>query len=90
MLLPREAKPAGSGRDAGSNYGQRLAAGKEVLMYYVYLKYEGALPNESFSTFYLGYYDDNLRRIFKGEVRPEGVKGIALTEYRQWMDRQGL
>ena len=90
MLLPKEAKPAGSGRDAGSNYGQGLAAGKEVLVYYVYLTYEGALPNETFSTFYLGYYDENLRRIFKGGARPDGVKGISLTEYRQWMDRQGL
>jgi len=90
MLLPKEAKPAGSGRDVGSNYGQGLAEGKEVLVYYVYLMYEGALPNESFSTFYMGYYDDNLRRIFKGEISPEGVNGIALTEYRQWMDRQGL
>jgi len=90
MLLPKEAKSAGSGRDAGSNYGQELAAGKEVLVYYVYLTYEGALPNETFSTFYVGYYDENLRRFFKGEANPEGVRGIALTEYRQWMDRQNL
>ena len=90
MLLPKEAKRAGSGRDAGSTYGQGLAAGKEVLVYFVYLTYEGALPNEIFSTFYMGYYDENLRRIFKGEVRSEGINGIALTEYRQWMDRQGL
>ena len=90
MLLPKEAKSAGSGRDAGSNYGQELAAGKEVLVYYVYLTYEGALPNETFSAFYVGYYDENLRRFFKGEANPEGVRGIALTEYRQWMDRQNL
>ena len=61
-----------------------------MLVYYVYFTYEGALPNETFSTFYMGYYDENLRRIFKGEAHPEGVNGIALTEYRQWMDRQNL
>lgn len=90
MLLPKEGKTAGSGRDVGSNYGQGFAAGKEVLVYYVYLTYEGALPNESFSTFYMAYYDENLRQIFKGEARPDGVKGIPLAEYRQWMDRQNL
>ncbi len=86
MLLPKENKPAGSVRDVGQNYGQGLVAG-EVLVYYVYLTYEGALPNETFSTFYMGYYDENLQRIFKREAHAKNVK---LTEYRQWMNRQGL
>lgn len=90
LLLPKEAKTAGSRRDAGPNYGQGLESGKEVLVYYVYLTYEGTLPNETFSTFYMAYYDENVGQVFKGEAHPEGVNGIALTEYRQWMDRQNL
>ena len=91
LLLPREAKstnPLRSGRDVGGDYGQELAQGKSVLVYFVFLNYEGATADAAYSTFYIGYYDELLSQRYQGKAEPD--RALPFVEYRQWMYRGAI
>lgn len=90
VISPKQILPCRSGRDIGLEYGQGFASGNKVLIYYVYLTYEGAIKQKEYSTFYIGYYDENLLRIYKGNATLKISQSIPFSEYQQWMEREKL
>lgn len=85
ILLPEQTQPNRSNRDFGPNNGHRIAAGSDILVYYVSLSYEGATVGETYSTFFIGYYSEIEDGIYRGQPRPNAE--IKLREYKQWSER---
>jgi hypothetical protein len=90
VISPKQIKPSTSNRDVGENYGQAIASGHEAFMYFLYLTYEGSIAGKEYSTFYICYYDEYLNNKYKGDAQAKIGKLVPLSEYRQWMDREGL
>jgi hypothetical protein len=90
VISPQQPTSARSGRDAGGDYGQNIAKGEAVLVYYVYLTYEGAIKGKKYSTFYMGYYDERMTYKYEGDAKPKVGVPIPLLEYRQWVERETL
>lgn len=63
---------------------------EEILIYYVYFAYEGAIKGKEYSTFYIGYYDEFLRNNYAGNAQEKINDSIPLTEFHQWMERESL
>jgi hypothetical protein len=86
MLLPEQTQKNLSNRDVGpNNNGHRIAAGSDILMYYVSLSYEGTTVGETYSTFFIGYYSESEDGVYGGQPRPNAE--IKLREYKQWSER---
>lgn len=90
VISPQQPTSTRSGRDAGGDYGQNLAKGEAVLVYYVYLTYEGAIRGKKYSTFYMGYYDERMAYKYEGDAKSKVGAPISLLEYRQWVERETL
>ncbi|MFH1046611.1 MAG: hypothetical protein V1727_06605 [Candidatus Omnitrophota bacterium] len=90
LLLPQQKYWDVSSRDVGDDYGQKLAMKEEILIYYVYFAYEGAIKGKEYSTFYIGYYDEFLRNNYAGNAQEKINDSIPLTEFHQWMERESL
>lgn len=88
VVLPEQFEAEASRRDVGLDYGLGIAQGKKVLVYYSHFTYEGAVPGSTSSTFYIGYYDENASKVYKGKDEP--IMGGRLREYRQWTSRENL
>ena len=83
ILLPEQTQENLSLRDVGpNNNGDRIAAGSDILVYYVSFLYEGTTVGETYSTFFIGYYSEFENGIYRGQPRPAAE--IKLREYKQW------
>ena len=82
FLLPEQTQENLSMRDVGPNDGQRIALGKEILVYYVSLSYEGGTVSEAFPVFFMGYYSELSEQVYRGQPRPNSE--VRLREYKQW------